>query len=333
LVKNFELWEALLTDNYDFLKAVVDATTDSIVVIEPNGDFVFTNHSWHTLGLVNSWFPDDDWKGSNYLKACDVAASEGDQFALQAADGIRKVSRAEQDVYYLEYPCNTAVELRWYMMRVTQFVLDNAQYLVISHHEITARKLAEEEAKTLAHLDDLTGIPNRRRFEEFLRHQWRRSARMRTPISLAMIDIDYFKQVNDTYGHGIGDKYLKFLSSILSRSAQRPDDICARYGGEEFTLLLGATGSDGAVQVVQKLMKNIRNLKIPNENADTKPNLTLSIGLATIYPDQNNKYEDLLLSADKLLYAAKTAGRDAIAVSSMIVNPQVLDVEILSTKS
>ncbi len=322
-----------MTDNYDFLKAVVDATTDSIVVIEPNGDFVFTNHSWHTLGLVNSWFPDDDWKGSNYLKACDVAASEGDQFALQAADGIRKVSRAEQDVYYLEYPCNTAVELRWYMMRVTQFVLDNAQYLVISHHEITARKLAEEEAKTLAHLDDLTGIPNRRRFEEFLRHQWRRSARMRTPISLAMIDIDYFKQVNDTYGHGIGDKYLKFLSSILSRSAQRPDDICARYGGEEFTLLLGATGSDGAVQVVQKLMKNIRNLKIPNENADTKPNLTLSIGLATIYPDQNNKYEDLLLSADKLLYAAKTAGRDAIAVSSMIVNPQVLDVEILSTKS
>lgn len=148
-----------------------------------------------------------------------------------------------------------------------------------------------------------------------------------------MIDIDYFKQVNDTYGHSIGDKYLKFLSSILCKSAQRPDDICARYGGEEFTLLLGATGSDGAIQVVQKLMKNIRNLKIPNENADTKPNLTLSIGLATIYPDQNNKYEDLLLSADKLLYAAKTAGRDAIAVSSMVVNPKVLDVEILSTKS
>jgi diguanylate cyclase (GGDEF)-like protein len=80
-------------------------------------------------------------------------------------------------------------------------------------------------------------------------------------------------------------------------------------------------------------MKNIRNLKIPNENADTKPNLTLSIGLATIYPDQNNKYEDLLLSADKLLYAAKTAGRDAIAVSSMVVNPKVLDVEILSTNA
>lgn len=322
-----------MTDNYEFLKAVVDATTDSIVVIEPNGDFVFTNHHWHALGLVNSWFADGDWKGSNYLKACDVAAADGDQFALQAADGIRKVSRSEQDVYYLEYPCTTAVELRWYMMRITQFVLDNAQYLVISHHEITARKLAEEEAKTLANLDDLTGIPNRRRFEEFLRHQWRRSARLKTPISLAMIDIDYFKQVNDTYGHSIGDKYLKFLSSILCKSAQRPDDICARYGGEEFTLLLGATGSDGAIQVVQKLMKNIRNLKIPNENADTKPNLTLSIGLATIYPDQNNKYEDLLLSADKLLYAAKTAGRDAIAVSSMVVNPKVLDVEILSTKS
>jgi diguanylate cyclase (GGDEF)-like protein len=322
----------LLTNNYEFLKAIVDASMDSIVVIEPNGDFVFTNHSWHDLGRVSSWFPDGDWKGCNYLKACDVAAVEGDRFALQAADGIRKVSRAEQDVYYLEYPCDKALNSRWFLMRVSQFVLHQSQYLVISHHEITARKLAEEEAKNLAHVDDLTGIANRRRFEEFLRHQWRRSARMKTPISLAMIDIDHFKQVNDTYGHGIGDKYLKFLSSLFARSAQRPDDICARFGGEEFTLVLGSTASEGAVQVLQKLMKNVRNLKIPNENADTTSTLTLSIGLATMYPDQNNQHEDLLLSADKLLYSAKSAGRDAIAVSAMVLNPQVLDVEILSTK-
>lgn len=324
-------WEKLLTNNYEFLKAIVDSSMDSIVVIEPNGDFVFTNHNWHDLGPLSSWFSNSNSQGSNYLEVCESAAINGDTYALQAAEGIRKVSRAEQDVYYLEYPCDKALNSRWFMMRVTQFVLNNAQYLVISHHEITARKLAEEEAKKLAHVDVLTGIPNRRRFEEFLRNQWRRSARMKTPISLAMIDIDHFKQVNDTYGHGIGDKYLKFLSSLFSRSAQRPDDICARFGGEEFTVLLGSTASDGAVQVLQKLMKNVRNLKIPNENAHTRSTLTLSVGLATMYPDQNNQHEDLLLSADKLLYSAKSAGRDAIAVSSMVVNPQILDVEILFT--
>ena len=319
-----------MKDNYDFLKAVLDATMDSMVVIQADGSFVFTNKSWHELGRVSQWFTDSNWQSANYLTACDVAAAKGDHFAAKAAKGIRKVSRAEQDVYYLEYPCDGLLAPRWFVMRVTQFSLTDTQYLVISHHDITARKLAEQEATDLAHLDDLTGISNRRRFEEFLSHQWRRSVRMKTPISLAMIDIDHFKQVNDTYGHGIGDKYLKFLSSIFSKSANRPDDICARYGGEEFTILLGATDSSGAMQVIEKLLKNVRNLKIPNENASTKPTLTLSIGLATIYPDKTNEYEDLLLAADKLLYSAKTAGRDTLALTTCVTNTQMLDITIIS---
>jgi GGDEF domain-containing protein len=297
-----------LKDNYDFLKAVVDATMDSMVVIQTDGSFVFTNKSWHELGRVSQWFTDSKWQSANYLTACDVAAAKGDHFAAKAAKGIRKVSRAEQDVYYLEYPCDGLLASRWFVMRVTQFSLADTQYLVISHHDITARKLAEQEATDLAHLDDLTGISNRRRFEEFLSHQWRRSVRMKTPISLAMIDIDHFKQVNDTYGHGIG----------------------ARYGGEEFTILLGSTDSSGAMQVIEKLLKNVRNLKIPNENASTKPTLTLSIGLATIYPDKTNEYEDLLLAADKLLYSAKTAGRDTLALTTCVTNTQMLDITIIS---
>ncbi|MFQ3255856.1 MAG: diguanylate cyclase (GGDEF)-like protein [Porticoccaceae bacterium] len=302
-------------DSYDFVKSVLDASTDSIVVLEAGGEVVFANHHWKSFGRNNGFLSSYDWDGTNYLEICDVAAAKGDGDARHAAEGIRRVSRAEQDTYTLEYPCHSSTERRWFIMKVGQFVLSDMQYLVVSHQDITQRKLAEEKVAKLARLDDLTGIPNRRKFDESLSLQWKRSIRMNTPISLAMIDIDHFKQVNDTYGHSIGDKYLTVLSSIFSRSTNRPDDICARYGGEEFAVLLGATDRAGAVQVIDQLIKSVRHLKIPNENASTKPIITLSVGLKTVYPNKNDSYEDFLLAVDKLLYTAKTAGRDTMAVS------------------
>jgi diguanylate cyclase (GGDEF)-like protein len=302
-------------DSYDFIKSVLDASTDSIMVLDTSGEIVFANHNWELCGRNNRFFSASDSDVTNYFKACDAAAENGDADARSVAEGIRKVSRVEQDTYYLEYPCHAELDQRWYMMRVTQFILANKQYLVVSDQDITQRKIAEEAAANQARIDDLTGIPNRRKFEETLSQQWKRSIRMKTPLSLAMIDIDHFKQVNDTYGHSIGDKYLTVLSSIFSRSTNRPDDICARYGGEEFAILLGATDRVGAVKVIDKLIKKVRNLNIPNENASTKPFITLSIGLKTVYPSQNDNYEDFLLAVDKLLYVAKTAGRDTLAVS------------------
>ena len=302
-------WEKLLTNNYEFLKAIVDSSMDSIVVIEPNGDFVFTNHNWHDLGPLSSWFSNSNSQGSNYLEVCESAAINGDTYALQAAEGIRKVSRAEQDVYYLEYPCDKALNSRWFMMRVTQFVLNNAQYLVISHHEITARKLAEEEAKKLAHVDVLTGIPNRRRFEEFLRNQWRRSARMKTPISLAMIDIDHFKQVNDSFGHHVGDAVLKEIACELTKNV-RSNDLVARMGGEEFAVLLPCTNLHKAKLVAEKLRLKITSLVIP-EKKDLS--LTASIGVASceLHPEGVGA---AMIKADEALYRAKRNGRNQVAI-------------------
>ena len=319
-----------MPDSYDFIKSVLDVSTDSIVVIEASGEVVFANTHWNEFGRANGFLSSFDWGGANYLAVCDVAAESGDADAARAAEGIRKVSRAEQDCYYLEYPCHSSVGQRWFMMKVSQFVLTDTQYLVITHNDITQRKNAEEDVAKLTRLDDLTGIPNRRNFEEALSYQWKRSIRMKTPISLAMIDIDHFKQVNDTYGHSIGDKYLTFLASIFSKVAKRPDDICARYGGEEFVLLFGDTDKAGAVQVIDELTKNVRSLKIPNENASTKPIITLSIGLKTLYPTKNDSSEDFLLSVDNLLYAAKRAGRDTMAASLSSDNHQTADFEIVN---
>lgn len=303
-----------MIESYGFVKAVLDTVSEDIVVIDSDGDIQFSNHSWDALGRVEPWFEYGGWNGVNYLKVCDDAGEEGDSFALRAASGIRKVSRAEQDLYYLEYPCHSPSAERWFMMRVSQFVLSGKQFLVISHRDITQQKLAEEEVLKLSSVDDVTGLPNRRVFGEFLDKQWVRAVRMKTPISLAMIDVDHFKKVNDSYGLAVGDLYLKSLADILSRSVNRPDDICARYGGDEFAILLGNTEKNGARALMLKMLKHIRDLNLPNENAKTRPSLTLSIGLIEIYPDKNNKPENLLLEANNLLCAAKNAGRDSLAV-------------------
>jgi diguanylate cyclase (GGDEF)-like protein len=322
--------EDTVPNRYDFIKSVLDVSTDSIVVLEASGEVIFANTQWNEFGCENGFLSAYDWGAANYLAVCDVAAESGDADAARAAEGIRKVSRAEQDSYYLEYPCHSPVGQRWFMMKVSQFVLTDTQYLVITHQDITQRKNAEEEIDKLERLDDLTGIPNRRNFEEALGLQWNRSIRMKTPISLAIIDIDHFKQVNDTYGHSIGDKYLTFLSSIFSKVAKRPDDICARYGGDEFALLFGATDKVGAGQVIDELIKSVRSLKIPNENALTKPIITLSVGLKTLYPSKNSSYEDFLLSVDNLLYAAKKAGRDTLTVSLSSKNVETAEFEIVN---
>jgi len=317
-------------ESYDFVKAVLDTASEGIVVIDSDGDIQFANHSWDETGRVEPWFEYGGWKGINYLKVCDEAGKAGDSFALRAAKGIRKVSRAEQDLYYLEYPCHSPLNQRWFMMRVSQFILSDTQFLVISHRDITEKKLAEQEVSKLTSVDDITGIPNRRVFGEFLDQQWVRAVRMKTPISLARLDIDHFKKINDTYGRTLGDGYLRSLGDILSKSANRPDDICARYGGDEFTILLGGTEKDGARSLMLKLLRNIRALKIPNEQVKAKPILTLSIGLAEIYPNKNNKPEDLLLAANKLLYAAKDAGRDSLAVTESVLKSTDLGFKIYS---
>ena len=164
----------------------------------------------------------------------------------------------------------------------------------------------------MSRIDALTNIPNRRYFDEFLSNEWNRSARLGMPVSLALIDADHFKQLNDTYGHQAGDDCLKEIGNTLDKFAQRPSDLCARYGGEEFAVIYGGTSLEVSLQLISRLHDEIRSLEIPNENAPTLPTLTASIGLATMFPDRSNQPADLIAAADKLVYAAKENGRNQI---------------------
>lgn len=301
-----------LVDSPAFLKQVIDSLTEHIVVIRNDGGIVFVNRPWVDFCCQNEGPELTSWAEVNYLDVCRQATEAGEDFGLQALEGIKKVIDGKKELFYLEYPCHSPSQQRWFMMRVTPLHLRETSLYVISHQNITERKLAEEEVRKRARLDGLTGIANRRHLDEFLQGEWRRAVRHEQPVTLAMFDIDHFKMFNDTYGHQAGDDCLIQVARVLSQFSQRPEDLCARYGGEEFVLVFGNTDQKQALPLVAKAMDAVRALGIPNEKAPTQPTLTISVGLATVTPDRERAASDLVGEADRLLYQAKEQGRNRI---------------------
>lgn len=305
--------EIAIMDSDKFLKSVLDTITQHVCAIDRNGNIIYVNKSWIAFGENNSSSMHKGWDKANYLQECDNSASKGDKDAIMAAKGIRDVINKVKDCYYLEYPCHSPNEKRWFMMRVTPFEFEDKEYCVISHEIITERKLIEEQTLSLSRIDGLTDIANRRYFDDFLENEWRRCVRSKMPISLAIIDLDQFKLLNDTYGHQAGDECLKKVGSVLKTFAKRPTDLCARYGGEEFAVILGDTTLKNSLSIMNNLLDAIRQLKIPNKNSSVMPTLTASIGLATLYPHACENKEELMAAADKMLYRAKENGRNYVA--------------------
>lgn len=163
----------------------------------------------------------------------------------------------------------------------------------------------------LAAMDGLTGIANRRSFDEHLAEEWRRAARLRTPLSVAMIDLDNFKQFNDLYGHVAGDKCLRAVAGVLVGQIHRPEDVVARFGGEEFAMLLPNTAADGTALVAERIRKAVLGLGISHLGSSWEV-VTVSIGHTTIIPVQSDGQSEVVQLADAALYQAKHAGRNRV---------------------
>jgi diguanylate cyclase (GGDEF)-like protein/PAS domain S-box-containing protein len=178
--------------------------------------------------------------------------------------------------------------------------------------EKKAKELEEmrEELTRLSYTDDLTGIYNHRFFVQQLTREVDRQRRYPTQLSLLMIDIDYFKDYNDTNGHLAGDKVLKAISLIIQH-AVRQTDFVARYGGEEFCAILINTGREGAFAIAERVRRMVAEMPFPNENAQPNGDLTVSVGIATFSPNLTT-VTDLIREADNALYRAKRAGRNRI---------------------
>lgn len=166
----------------------------------------------------------------------------------------------------------------------------------------------------LMNSDGLTGLSNRRHFDEYLELEWRRSIREQTQLSLLMIDVDYFKAYNDAFGHLEGDEALRQVAKAIRANSSRPSDLPARYGGEEFALVLPNTSPGGARLLAEKLRQSIASMNIPHVAPSQGSSLTVSIGLATVVPQVGSHSRQLIQSADQGLYAAKHNGRNQVAV-------------------
>ncbi len=177
-------------------------------------------------------------------------------------------------------------------------------------------QIVNQELKQLAIEDGLTGLSNRRHFDRVLYQEWNRSRREGTALSLFLLDIDYFKQYNDTYGHLAGDFCLQQVAQVLQNVIQRTTNLVARYGGEEFAIILPNTNISSSVHLAEKICQQVEALQIPHLNSEVNQYVTISIGVASLIPCEHLTPQTLVHSADQALYQAKKNGRNCLVIAS-----------------
>jgi diguanylate cyclase (GGDEF)-like protein len=202
---------------------------------------------------------------------------------------------------------------RWRMKRMRSLA-DRLQALV-EERTATLERL-NQELQRLTATDGLTGVANRRRFDEALDHEWRRGIRAAAPLACVMIDIDHFKAFNDLYGHLQGDACLRQIAQALVQSARRAGDVVARYGGEEFAVVLPSTSGANARMLAEQLRTEVASLRIPHDASTTGPHVTISLGVAAVVPKQGVSPATLVAAADRALYQAKRNGRNCVELAT-----------------
>lgn len=200
-------------------------------------------------------------------------------------------------------------------------IRDITEYKQVEEKLLKTKKNLEKvnkHLKNLSALDGLTKIYNRRKFDEFMQHEWKSAMRRSIQLSLIMIDIDIFKAFNDTYGHQAGDDCIKQVAKVLKKSLKRSEDFVARYGGEEFVVVVKGMKENEVELLAESLRKGVEKLGIENSGSKVSKFVTVSLGVSTIIPSKDSSPEGLIASADSALYRAKQDGRNRVISVSLI---------------
>ena len=298
------------------LEQIFNQSSSGIWLIDTNFEILRMNDTLATLAGMRR----NDVRG---LKCYDV-------FPISICDThdcpMNKIMNGRSSLEYdIERTPNDGT-MASYLLTVNPFygLTGKTMGLVGEFKDITRRKRAEkalrEANKTLQRLSDIDGltqVANRRRFDEFLRIEWKRANRSVSPLSLIFCDIDYFKSFNDTYGHQAGDDCLKTVAQVIHSNLHRPEDFLARYGGEEFTLVLPNTDGKGAFHLAEVIRTALLSNKIAHATSPICPYVTLSLGVTCFTPDQCTEKDSpesaastLIEIADQALYEAKQKGRN-----------------------
>lgn len=307
----------------EFFQKTLDSLRAHIAILNGDGGIVAVNAAWNHFARSHGLVEEFCGPGANYLRACDRATGECSEEAGEVADGIRGVVAGRGEDFYLEYPCHSPTERRWFSVRVTRFVIDDEIRVVVTHDNITRRKLAEiqviESNRLLglqANTDALTGLSNRRAFDRDIEREWKAHGRARSPLTVALLDVDCFKQYNDNEGHLAGDDCLRSVARAIGAGLRRDGDLAARYGGEEFAVILPHTPAEDGSGVLLRVLESARALAIPHPTSKVGRGIvTLSVGVATTIPEGADPLAPFLDRADKALYEAKSLGRDRLVES------------------
>ncbi len=233
------------------------------------------------------------------MSSKEEANIKSEAFELQASDYLVKIPDK------IELIARVKAHSRSYLAQQQR---DEA-YRQLRSMQIELEK-KNKELERLSSLDGLTGISNRRRFDEYLEQEWLRAARGNKVLSLLLADIDHFKTFNDNYGHQGGDDVLRRVAQAIERGVHRPGDLSARYGGEEFAIILPDTDTEGAARVAEAMRVAVDSLNIPHAHSTAADHVTLSVGVASTIPREGGLPSTLIESADEALYKAKHCGRN-----------------------
>ena len=187
-----------------------------------------------------------------------------------------------------------------------------AELLELKIKELLDLQQVNSYLENLSTVDGLTGIPNRRRLDQFIEMSWKNAIREQHSLALVMADIDYFKNYNDHYGHLLGDDCLVLVAKTLLSSIKRPTDLVARYGGEEFMAVLPNTGKEGALLVAERMRTVIEQLALAHDYSKAAAWVTISVGVAEIIPQPSDSMLEFINNADQAMYQAKQAGRNRV---------------------
>ncbi len=310
----------------EFFQKTLDSLLSHIAILAEDGSILAVNAPWRRFAVSNGLEEDYRGPGANYLRACDAATGDCSEEADGVGRGIRDVVAGLRPDYYLEYPRHSPTPRRWYSVRITRFTVADRVRVVVAHDDITARKLAEIDAREANRLlaiqattDGLTGVANRRSFDQALAREWARLGRDGGPLTLALLDVDCFKAYNDHNGHQAGDECLRAVARAIASRVRGPVDLVARFGGEEFAVILPAAGPDRAAEVLRGALDAIRALAIPHPHSKVgRRVVTASLGHATAHPAVDLSPADLVQEADRALYEAKALGRDRMIAADAL---------------
>ena len=284
---------------------------DGLVMYDPTGRMLLCNEQYRAM------FPrtaDVRVPGAQHRDILRAAVDRGEEIIAAEAveDWIDDVIAAQG------VASNREIQMadgRWLDVR-TRPTDDGGRLSVFSDITVAKRAAAEllavnAKLDDLAHRDGLTDLSTRRAFDESLEREFGRSRRSRSPLSLLLIDVDWFKRFNDAYGHPAGDECLRAVARCIQATARRPTDLAARYGGEEFAIILSETDARGAFVIAETLKAAVRDLQLEH-NGSEKKIVTVSIGVATYEGSGDLEISKFVRRADEALYGAKAAGRDRV---------------------